>query len=158
MSKKNHKDGPATIAVNKKARHDYFVEETYETGIMLKGWEIKSLRAGRVQLVDSYVVIKKGEVWWLGGHITPLAAASTHVTPDPQRTRKLLLHKREIDKLIGLIDRQGYTLVPVKLYWCRGKAKLAVGLVKGKKQHDKRATEKTRDWQRDKQRLMKITR
>jgi SsrA-binding protein len=158
MNKKTDKTNHNTIALNKKAQHDYFVEETYEAGIALMGWEIKSIRAGRTQLVDSYIVIKHDEAFWLGGHITPLAAASTHVSPDPQRTRKLLLHKREIEKLIGCTERQGYTVVPLKLHWNRGRAKLLVGLVKGKKQHDKRETEKARDWQREKQRLMKLNR
>ncbi|MCH6564761.1 MAG: SsrA-binding protein SmpB, partial [Proteobacteria bacterium] len=119
------------------------------------GWEVKSLRAGKAQLTESYVIVRNGEMWLLGAHLTPLASASTHVNADPTRTRKLLLHRKEIDRLSGLVDRKGYTLVPLELYWGRGKAKLAVGLAKGKKQHDKRAVEKDRDWQRDKARIMK---
>ncbi len=146
---------PATIALNKKARHDYFIEESLEAGIALEGWEVKSLRDGRVQLREAYVVIKDGEAWLLGAHVTPLATASTHIRPDPTRTRKLLLHRREIDRLTGAVERQGYTLVPTRLYWSRGKAKLDIGLARGKKQHDKRATERERDWQREKARVLK---
>jgi len=148
-------DGSSTIALNKKARHDFFIEERYEAGLTLEGWEVKSLRAGRVQLVESYVVIKDGEAWLFGAHISPLTTASTHIHPDPMRTRKLLLHRRELDKLIGLVERKGYTLAPLALYWKRGRAKLEIGLAKGKKEHDKRANLKERDWQREKARVMK---
>jgi len=143
------------IALNKKARHDYFIEETVEAGIVLEGWEVKSLRHGRVQLREAYVVLKDGEAWLLGAHITPLPSASTHVAPDPTRTRKLLLHREQIGRLVGAVERRGYTLVPTRMHWRRGRAKLDVGLAKGKRQHDKRATEKERDWRREKQRLLK---
>ncbi len=156
--KKNKKSDSNVIAVNRQARHDYFIEETYEAGLVLQGWEVKSLRAGRVSLKESYVLIKDGEAWLFGAHITPLPSASTHVEADPTRTRKLLLHKRELDKLIGLVERRGYTLVPLKLYWKNNRAKLEIGLAKGKKLYDKRAVEKERDWQREKQRLLKQTR
>jgi SsrA-binding protein len=144
-----------TIAVNRKAHHEYSIEERYEAGIALEGWEVKSLRAGRIQIDQSYVIVKNGEVWLLGAQITPLLAASTHVHPDPTRTRKLLLHEREISKLIGNVERKGYTLMPLKMYWKHNKVKLEIGLAKGKKLYDKRATEKERDWQRDKQRIIK---
>ncbi|MCC6303206.1 MAG: SsrA-binding protein SmpB [Gammaproteobacteria bacterium] len=146
----------STIAENRRARHDYFIEEQYEAGLALEGWEVKSLRAGRVQLQESYVLIKDGEAWLFGAHVSPLPTASTHIHPDATRTRKLLLHKRELDKLIGTVERKGYTLAPLTLYWSRGRAKLKIGLAKGKKEFDKRAVEKERDWQREKQRIMKI--
>ena len=155
MATKTGKQSPSSIARNKKARFDYFIEERLEAGLVLEGWEVKSLRAGKAQLTESYVIVRKGEIWLLGAHLTPLMSASTHITADPARTRKLLLHRKEIDRLIGLVERKGYTLVPLELYWGHGKAKLAVGLAKGKKQHDKRAVEKDRDWQRDKARVMK---
>ncbi len=142
-----------TIAVNRKANYDYFVEERLEAGIRLEGWEVKSLRAGKTQLDQGYVIIRQGEVFLLGGLITPLQTASTHIHPDPQRTRKLLLHRREIDKLIGHVERKGYTLVPLSLYWKGKHIKIQIGLAKGKKAHDKRATEKDRDWIRQKQRI-----
>jgi len=145
----------ATIAVNKKARHEYFIEQTFECGIALEGWEVKSLRAGRAQLTESYVQLRNGEAWLLGAHISPLSTASTHVKADPTRTRKLLLHRFELDRLVGAVERKGYTLVALKLYWSKGRAKIEIGLAKGKKQHDKRATEKDRDWQRQKARIMK---
>ena len=150
------KGGGATIAVNKKAQHDYFIEERFEAGIALEGWEVKSLRAGRIQLKESYVTVKNGEAFLFGAHIAPLSTASTHITPDPTRTRKLLMHRRELNRLIGQVERAGYTLVPTAMYWKQGRAKLEVGLAKGKKQYDKRATEKEKDWQREKQRLAKI--
>ena len=153
--KKKQKNTGSTIALNKVARHDYFIEDKYEAGLALEGWEVKSLRDNRVQLKESYVVIQKGEAFLFGAHITPLASASTHVKTDPTRTRKLLLHREELSKLIGLIERKGYTLVPIALYWKRGKAKLEIGLAKGKKQHDKRAAEKDRDWKREKERIFK---
>jgi SsrA-binding protein len=155
MARKPSKHSPSSIAQNKKARFDYFIEERVEAGVVLEGWEVKSLRAGKAQLTESYVILRDGEIWLLGSHITPLNTASTHKHADPSRTRKLLLHRGEIDRLTGLVERQGYTLVPLELYWKRGKAKAAVGLAKGKKQHDKRATEKDRDWQRDKSRALK---
>jgi SsrA-binding protein len=155
MSKDKKKPAPALIAENRKARHEYFIEDTYEAGLALEGWEVKSLRAGRAQLNESYVIIKNGEAWLLGAHVSPLATASTHINPDPTRTRRLLLHREELNKLIGAVERKGYTLVPLDLHWTRGRAKLRIGLARGKKQHDKRATEKERDWQREKQRLLK---
>ncbi len=144
-----------TIIVNKKARFDFFIEEPFESGIELKGWEVKSLRDKRVHLREAYVVMKDGEAWLLGSHITPLPTVSTHVTADPIRTRRLLLHRREIDRLRGAVDREGYTVVPLKLYWKKGRAKLEIGLAKGKKQHDKRASSRERDWQREKARFLK---
>jgi SsrA-binding protein len=154
MTRKQDKQS-ATIAQNKKARFDYFIEERFEAGLALEGWEVKSLRAGKAQLVDSYVLFRNGEAWLLGSHVTPLNTASTHVHADPTRTRKLLLNRREIDRLTGLVERKGYTLVALELYWNKGRAKLAIGLAKGKRQHDKRATEKDRDWERDKARALK---
>jgi SsrA-binding protein len=151
-------DKPAsnpTIAVNRQATHEYFIEERFEAGLVLAGWEVKSLRAGRAQLKESYVTLKNGEAWLLGAHISPLASASTHIEPDPTRTRKLLLHHQQLNRLIGQVERKGYTLIPLALYWSKGRAKLEIGLAKGKKLHDKRATEKERDWQREKQRIMK---
>ena len=144
-----------SIVQNKKAFHDYFVEERFEAGMMLEGWEVKSIRAGHVQLKEAYVVVKNAEIYLIGCHVTPLAAASTHVHPDPTRTRKLLLHAEEIRKLIGKVERAGYTLVPLDLHYLRGRVKLEVGLAKGKKQHDKREAEKDKDWKREQQRLMR---
>ena len=157
MAKKKKKTpgGDSTIALNKKARHDYFITDRLEAGIVLEGWEVKSLRAGRIQLRDSYVLIKDGEAWLLGALITPLPTASTHIHPDPTRTRKLLLHRAELDKLVGAVERKGYTVVPLAMYWKRGRAKVEIGLAKGKQSHDKRAVQKERDWQRQKQRLLK---
>lgn len=156
MTKKNmKKNSSSTIAVNKKARHDYFIEETYEAGITLEGWEVKSLRAGKANIRDAWVKILNNEAWLIGALITPLTTASSHHHHDPTRTRKLLLHRREIDRLRGKVDQQGYTLVPLQLYWKRSKVKLEFGLAKGKKLHDKRATIKERDWQRQKQRVLK---
>jgi SsrA-binding protein len=147
--------GSSTIALNKKARHDYFIEERIEAGLVLEGWEVKSLRSGRGQIAEAYVVVRNGEIWLVGANITPLTSASTHVHPDPGRSRKLLLGRREIDRLVGSIERAGYTLVPLAMYWKKGRAKLEIGLAKGKKQHDKRATERDRDWERQKARIMK---
>lgn len=144
-----------SIAVNKKAYHDYFIEQRFEAGMVLEGWEVKSMRAGRVQLKDSYVVMTKGEAWLLNSHISPLNTVSTHINPSPERSRKLLLHKRELNVLIGAVQRQGYTLIPLALYWKHNRAKLEFGLAKGKKEYDKRESEKKRDWQREKQRVMK---
>jgi SsrA-binding protein len=152
---RKQKASPNTIAQNKKARFDYFIEESFEAGLELPGWEVKSLRAGKAQLTESYVVLRENQAWLLGAHLTPLLSASTHVNPDPTRTRRLLMHRLEIDRLTGLVERRGYTLVPLELYWNKGKAKLNVGLARGKKQHDKRATEKDRDWQMEKARAMK---
>jgi SsrA-binding protein len=144
-----------TIVDNKKAFHDYFIEERYEAGIVLEGWEVKSIRAGRVQLKEAYVIVRSGEVFLFGAHISPLPTASTHVSPDPVRTRKLLLNAEEIKKLIGKVERAGYTLVPLNLHYTKGRIKCEVGLAKGKKQHDKRESEKQRDWQREQQSIMK---
>jgi SsrA-binding protein len=154
MAKKDSKPS-STIAQNKKARFDYFIEERFEAGLALQGWEVKSLRAGKAQLVDSFVMIRDGEAWLHGAHITPLSSASTHVTAEPTRIRKLLMNRRELDRLTGLVERKGYTLVALELYWSKGRAKLALGLAKGKKQHDKRTTEKERDWDRDKARALR---
>ncbi len=144
-----------SIAENKKAFHEYFIEERYEAGLVLEGWEVKAIRAGRVQLKESYVVLKKGEVWLIGCHVSPLPTASTHVKPDPTRSRKLLLHAAEIKRLIGKVERAGYTLVPLDLHYKKGRIKLEIGLAKGKKLHDKRAAEKEREWQREKARLLR---
>ena len=152
---KKTKSESTTIALNKKARHNYFVESNIECGIALEGWEVKSLRAGRAQLTETYVQILNGEAWLIGAHISPLPTASTHITPDPTRSRKLLLHRHELDRLIGAVERKGYTLVALALYWKKGRAKVDIGLAKGKKQHDKRATEKSRDWDRQKGRILK---
>ena len=143
------------IAENRKARHDFFIEENLEAGLVLEGWEVKALRAGRASLTEAYAIVKDGEAFLLGAHISPLNSASTHVKADPIRTRKLLLNRRELDRLIGAVERKGYTLVPLSLYWQRGRAKLNLGLAKGKKQHDKRAVDKDRDWRRQKSRIMK---
>jgi SsrA-binding protein len=144
-----------SIVQNKKAFHDYFIEERFEAGVVLEGWEVKAIRAGHVQLKEAYVVVKNQEIYLIGCHITPLTAASTHVQPDPTRTRKLLLHVEEIRKLIGKVERAGYTLVPLDLHYTRGRVKLEVGLAKGKKQHDKREAQKEKDWKREQQRLMR---
>lgn len=141
------------IALNRRAFHEYFIEARYEAGLMLQGWEVKSLRAGKTQLVDAYVILKQGEAWIIGMNITPLPTVSTHIHPDPTRSRKLLLNRKELNTLIGLVERKGYSLVPLSLYWKHSRAKLCIALVKGKKQHDKRAAEKDRDWQREKARL-----
>ncbi len=152
---KNKKGNENIIARNKLASHDYFIEDRYEAGISLEGWEVKSLRQRNINLKESYVVVKNGEAFLFGAHITPLPTASTHINPDPTRTRKLLLNRRELNVLIGMIERKGYTLVPTFMYWKKGRAKLEVGLAKGKKQHDKRAANKDRDWKREKERLFK---
>ena len=144
-----------TIVDNRKAFHDYFIEERFEAGMALEGWEVKSIRAGRVQLKEAYVIIRGGEVFLFGAHISPLPTASTHVHPDPVRTRKLLLKADEIKKLIGKVERAGYTMVPLNLHYQRGRIKCEIGLAKGKKQHDKREAEKERDWQREQQSIMK---
>ena len=145
-----------SIADNKKAFHDYFIEERYEAGIALEGWEVKAIRASRAQIKEAYVVLRGGEVYVIGMHISALPTASTHIKPDPTRTRKLLLHAAEINKLVGKVERAGFTLVPLDLHYTKGRIKLEIGLAKGKKQHDKRETEKQRDWEREKQRLMRV--
>ena len=144
-----------SIIENRKAFHDYFIEERFEAGIVLQGWEVKAIRAGRAQLKESYVVVMDGEIWLLGMHISPLASASTHIHPDATRTRKLLLKQEEINKLIGKVEQRGYALVPINLHYKNGKIKLEFGLCKGKKQYDKRADAQEKDWAREKERLMK---
>jgi SsrA-binding protein len=145
-----------SIVENKKAFHDYFIEERYEAGIALEGWEVKAIRAGRAQLKEAYVVLKGGEVYLIGAHISPLPTASTHIQPDPTRTRKLLLRAEEIRRLVGKVEQAGYTLVPLNLHYAKGRIKAEIGLAKGKKQYDKRAAEKEREWSREKQRLLRV--
>jgi SsrA-binding protein len=144
-----------SIVENRKASHDYFIEERYEAGLALEGWEVKAIRGGRAQLKEAYVVVRGQEVFLIGAHISPLPTASTHINPDPTRTRKLLLHQEEIRRLIGKVEQAGYTLVPLDLHYAKGRIKLEIGLAKGKKQHDKRASEKEKEWNREKQRLMR---
>ena len=144
-----------SIVQNRKAFLDYFVEERFEAGLMLEGWEVKSIRAGRAQITEAYVVVRNAALWLLGAHISPLPTASTHVNPDPTRTRKLLMHAGEIHKLIGKVEQRGYTLIPIDLHYKGGRIKLEIGLAKGKQLHDKRATERDKQWQRDKQRLIR---
>ncbi|MPZ47521.1 MAG: SsrA-binding protein SmpB [Betaproteobacteria bacterium] len=146
-----------SIANNRKAWHDYFIEEKFEAGIVLEGWEVKAIRAARLQLRDAYVIVRDNALWLLGCTITPLPTVSTHFQPDPTRTRKLLLHAREIDRLIGAVERSGYTLIPLDMHYVKGRIKLEVGLAKGKKQHDKRESERERDWQRQRQRLLRAS-
>jgi SsrA-binding protein len=155
MATKKKPNNSNTIALNKKAGFDYFLQERFETGLVLQGWEVKSVRAGKVQLRDSYVLIKQGEAWLLGTVISPLITVSTHVEPDAQRTRKLLLHRQELNKLIGAVERKGQALVPTAMYWKNGRVKVEIALAQGKKTYDKRDTEKERDWQRQKERLFK---
>ena len=158
MASKNAKDsgkGTGTIAQNKRARHEYTIEERVEAGIALQGWEVKALRAGRISLTESYAIVRGGELFLFGAQITPLISTSTHVLADDRRTRKLLLHRPEIDRLIGKVERDGYTLIPLSLYWKSGKVKLDLALAKGKQSHDKRQAAKDRDWARDKQRAMR---
>ncbi len=156
MGKKDKKKtGDNVIAANRRARHDYFIEETFEAGLALEGWEVKSLREGRAQLTEAYVYLRNGEAFLLGAHVSPLLTASTHVTADPTRSRKLLLQRRELDRLVGAVERKGYALVPLDLHWTRGRVKLTLGLARGKKQHDKRAADKDRDWARQKARILK---
>jgi SsrA-binding protein len=145
-----------SIVENRKAFHDYFIEERFEAGIALEGWEVKAIRAGRVQLKEAYVIVHGGEIQLVGCHVSPLASASTHIAPDPTRTRKLLLHAGEISRLIGSVERSGYALVPLNMHYSRGRVKLDIGLARGKKQHDKRASEKEREWRREQQRLMRV--
>lgn len=146
------------IAVNRRARHDYFIDERLEAGVALLGWEVKALRAGRLQLAEAYVLLKNGEAWLFGAHVTPLNTASTHVLPDPTRSRKLLLHRRQIDALIGAAERKGRALVPLSMYWKNGRAKLEIGVARGKKEHDKRDDLRERDWQRERARVIKARR
>jgi len=155
MNKEKEDASARQIAVNRRARHDYFIEEHYEAGLVLQGWEVKSLREGRAQVAESYVKVLGEEAFLIGAHFTPPSGASTHIHPDPTRTRKLLLHADQLRKLVGKVQRAGYTLVPLDLHWTRGRAKLEVGLAKGKKQHDKRADIKTREWKREKGRLLR---
>lgn len=156
MSKQKKSDNTSsTIALNKLARHDYIIEDKFEAGIVLEGWEVKAIRAGRVQLRDSYVFLKDGEAWLLSTTITPLLSASTHVKPEQMRMRKLLLHRYELNRLVGAVERKGYTLIATAMYWKQGRVKVEVGLAKGKKTHDKRASEKDRDWKIEKQRILK---
>lgn len=156
MSKpKNQQANSGTIALNKKAKHEYFIETRFEAGIALTGWEVKSLREGKAQLTDSYILLKNGEAFLLGGHITPLKTASTHVIADPTRTRKLLLKARELDKLIAAVEQKGFSCVPLALYWKNHLVKCEIALVRGKKDFDKRDTEKNRDWDREKQRIVR---
>jgi len=147
-----------SIVENRKAFHDYFIEQRLEAGIALEGWEVKSIRAGQAQLKEAYVIVSKGELFLIGSHISPLAAASTHFVPDPTRTRKLLMHAGEISRLIGSVERDGYSLVPLNLHYKGGRIKLEIGLARGKRQYDKRETEKQKDWRRDQQRLMRLKR
>ena len=152
---KAKKGGDSTIALNKKARHEYFIENKYEAGLELLGWEVKSLRSGKANIGDGYIMLRNGEAYLFGATITPLNVASTHVVCDPTRLRKLLLNKRELERLIGQVEREGYTLIPLAMYWSRAWVKLEIGLAKGKKDHDKRDDIKERDWKRDKERMMK---
>lgn len=155
MTKKKSENTSNTICLNKKAGFDYFLLERFECGLILEGWEVKSLRSGKVQIRDSYVFVRNGEAFLLGAVITPLQTASTHIVPDAQRTRKLLLNRFELNKLIGAIERKGQALIPTAMYWKRGRAKLEIALAKGKKEFDKRDTQKDRDWKREKERLFK---
>jgi SsrA-binding protein len=156
MTKAKGKDkSGGQIAQNKRARHEYHIDEHYEAGVALQGWEVKSLRAGRINLGDAYAIVKNGEIFLFGASIVPLISASTHVIADDRRTRKLLLHREEIDKLIGAIERKGYTLIPLSLYWKSNRVKIDLGVARGKQDHDKRDTEKEREWNRDKQRVMR---
>ena len=144
-----------SIVQNRKAGHDYFIEERYEAGIVLDGWEVKSIRAGRAQIADGYVIVKSDELFLIGAHISPLPTVSTHFIPDPTRSRKLLLHAEEIRRLIGKVEQRGYTLIPLNLHFTKGRIKLEVGLARGKLQHDKRADQKEKEWNREKQRLLR---
>jgi SsrA-binding protein len=153
--KKTKKPTGDMIAVNRRARHDYFIEDRFEAGLELEGWEVKSLRAGNAQLTEAYVNLRNGEAWLVGAHFAPLKTASTHIKTDPTRARKLLLHRYELDRLTGAVERKGYALVPLDLHWFKGRAKLNLGLAKGKKQHDKRVDKKDRDWQRQRERILK---
>ena len=154
-NKKPKKPSGNVIAVNRRARHDYFIEDTFEAGLALEGWEVKSMREGRAQVAESYVNLKNGEAWLVGAHFSPLTTTSSHVKADPTRARKLLLNRYELDRLTGAVERKGFALVPLNLHWHKGRAKLDLGLGKGKKQHDKRADKKDQDWQRQKARILK---
>jgi len=154
-AKNKNKAGGSTIALNKRARHEYHIDERYEAGLSLEGWEVKALRAGRINFGDSYALIKDGELYLFGTSIPPLISASTHVVADDRRTRKLLLHRNEIDKLIGAVERKGYTLIPTAMYWKNNRVKVEIGLARGKQAHDKRAAQKERDWNREKQRVLR---
>ena len=156
MSRKKKARQPENIiAVNRRARHDYHIDESFEAGLVLEGWEVKALRAGNAQIGESYVNIRNGEAWLIGAHFSPLKTASTHIKTDPTRTRKLLMHRNQLDRLIGAVERKGSTLVPLDLHWSKGRAKLLIGLARGKRQHDKRLAAKDRDWQRQKERILK---
>jgi SsrA-binding protein len=144
-----------SIAQNRKAFHDYFIEERYEAGLVLEGWEVKAIRAGRVQLGDGYVLVRNGALWLVGAHISPLPTVSTHFVPDPTRSRKLLMHAEEVQRLIGKVEQRGYTLIPLDMHYKKGRIKLEVALGRGKLKHDKRAAERDREWERDKQRLLR---
>jgi SsrA-binding protein len=152
---KDSSEGGGTIALNKRARHDYHLEDRYEAGLALQGWELKAIRAGRLNMGESYALVKHGEIFLFGAQITPLLSASSHVIADDRRTRKLLLHRHEIDKLVGYVERDGYTLIPTAMYWKKNKVKLEIALAKGKQAHDKRESEKEKDWQREKQRTLR---
>jgi SsrA-binding protein len=153
--KKKKQKNPNHIASNKKATHDYFIEQRFEAGLVLEGWEVKSIRDGRVQLKEGYITLKNGEAWLSGAHISPLLSASTHIDPQQTRLRKLLLNRRELINLVALVERKGYTIVPLSMYWVKSRVKLEIGAAKGKKLHDKRASSKDKDWQREKQRIIK---
>ena len=144
-----------SIVENRKAFHDYFVEERYEAGLVLEGWEVKAIRAGRANIGDAYVIVQEGALWLIGSHISPLLAASTHVKPDPMRTRKLLMHAEEIRRLVGKVEQRGYTLIPLDLHFAKGRIKLQIALAKGKLKHDKRASEREKEWQREKTKLLR---
>ncbi len=154
-AKEKSKDAGSTIALNKRARHEYHLDDRFEAGVSLQGWEVKSLRAGRINLSEAYAIVKNGEILLFGASIPPLLSASTHVVADDRRTRKLLLHKQEIDKLIGAVERKGYTIVPTAMYWKHNRVKVEIALARGKQDHDKRDAEKERDWNREKQRTMR---
>jgi SsrA-binding protein len=154
-NKKDKKPSGNVIAVNRKARHDFFIEDTFEAGLSLEGWEVKSMREGRAQITEAYVNLHRGEAFLVGAHFSPLSTASTHIKTDPIRPRKLLLHRLELDRLTGAVERKGYALIPLNLHWHKGRAKIDIGLGKGKQQHDKRADKKDQDWQRQKARILK---
>ncbi|MCJ7590940.1 MAG: SsrA-binding protein SmpB [Woeseiaceae bacterium] len=154
-NQKKKKPSGNLIAVNRKARHDYFIEDTHEAGLVLEGWEVKCIRAGRAQITEGYVTLHKGEAFLVGAHFSPLTSTSTHIKANPTRSRKLLFNRHELDRLTGAVERKGYALIPLNLHWHKGRAKLDVGLGKGKKQHDKRADQKDQDWQRQKERILK---
>ena len=155
MSKKKPKQSSNNIALNRKMQHDYFIEEKFEAGVSLQGWEVKSLRDGRSQLKEGYVNIKNGEAWLVAVNISPLKTVSTHIKPDPLRPRKLLLHRTELDRLIGSVERKGFSLIPMKLFWKRGNVKIEIGLGKGKQKHDKRQSQKEKDWSKQKSKMIK---